>query len=234
MSRKLICASVWIGLAWLPMANGGEPGGKWLDSFGVNEKNLTATGRNDYFILEPGYQLVFEGKEDGAPVQLTITVLADTKKVDGVETRVVEERETSNGKLAEVSRNYFAFDPTAHAVYYFGEDVDMYKDGKIANHDGGWLSGVNGAKYGLMMSGAPRVGDRYFQEVSPRVAMDRAEVVSTNEIVSTPAGIFPHCVKIQETTPLEPKSKEYKYYAPQVGLIQDGGLKLMRHGQTKD
>jgi hypothetical protein len=234
MLRGLIYGSVGIGLLWLSGARAGEPDRKWLDSFGVNEKNLSSTGRNTCFILEPGYQLVFEGKEDGAPVQLTITVLNETKRVDGVETRVVEERETNNGKLAEVSRNYFAFDPTAHDVYYFGEDVDMYKDGKVINHEGGWLSGVKGAKYGMAMSGSPRVGNRYFQEVAPGIAMDRAEVVSTNEIVSTPAGIFVHCVKTEETTPLEPKSREYKYYAPEVGLIQDGDLKLARHGQTKD
>jgi len=234
MIRRLIYAFVGIGLLWLPMVYAGESGLKWLDSFGVNEKNLSPTGRNAYFILEPGYQLVYEGKEDDARVQLTITVLDETKRVDGVETRVVEEREASNGKLAEVSRNYFAFDPVARNIYYFGEDVDMYKDGKVVNHDGRWLSGVKGAKYGLAMSGTPRVGDRYFQEVAPDIAMDRAEVVSTNEIVSTPAGIFVRCVKTEETTPLEPQSKEYKYYAPQVGLIQDGKLKLVRYRQTKD
>jgi hypothetical protein len=234
MLRRLICASVGIGLLWSPIASAGESVAKWLDSFSVNEKNLSPTGRNRYFIAEPGYELVFEGREDGAPAQLTITVLNETKRIDGVETRVVEERETSNGKVVEVSRNYFAFDPTVRSFYYFGEDVDIYKDGKVVNHDGSWHSGVNGAKYGLVMSGVPRVGDRYFQEVAPGIAMDRAEVVSTNEIVSTPAGIFVHCVKTEETTPLEPKSKEYKYYAPQVGLIQDGDLKLVRHGQAED
>ena len=234
MLGKLICASVGLGLLWLPTANAGEPGAKWLDSFGVVEKNLLSTGRNDYFILEPGYQLTFEGKEYSAPVQLTITVLNETKRVDGVDTRVVEERETVNGKLVEVSRNYFALDPTAHDIYYFGEDVDIYKGGKVINHDGSWLSGINGAKYGRAMSGSPRVGERYSQEVAPGVAMDRAETVSTNEIIRTPAGLFGLCVKIEETTPLEPQSKEYKYYAPQVGLIQDGDLKLVKHGQMKD
>ena len=79
MLRRLICASMGFGLLWLPMVHAGEPGAKWLDSFGVNENNLSPTGRNAYFILEPGYQLAFEGKEDGAPVQLTITVLNTTK-----------------------------------------------------------------------------------------------------------------------------------------------------------
>jgi hypothetical protein len=149
-----------------------------------------------------------------------------------VETRVVEEREISEGKPLEVSRNYFAFDPTTRNVYYFGEDVDAYKDGKIVSHGGGWLSGTGGSKYGLAMPGDVRVGERYYQEVAPGTAMDRAEIVSTNETVTTPAGMFRGCVKTEETTPLEPKSKEYKYYAPGIGLVRDADLRLVKHGQV--
>jgi len=35
-------------------------------------------------------------------------------------------------------------------------------------------------------------------------------------------------VKVEETTPLEPGVREYKYYAREVGLVQDGPLKLVR------
>src|SRR5437870_12635827 len=117
--------------------------GDWTSAFLVEPDELLSIGRNPYFILEPGYTLVLEGGGS----QLTITVLNETKKVDGVETRVVEERETKGGKLAEVARNYFAISKRTGDVFYFGEDVDMYKDGKIANHDGTWPSGVGGAKY---------------------------------------------------------------------------------------
>jgi hypothetical protein len=47
-----------------------------------------------------------------------------------------------------------------------------------------------------------------------------------------PAGRFDRCLKTRETTPLE-SGTEYKHYAPGVGLLQDGGLKLVRHGQAK-
>lgn len=53
-------------------------------------EELVSTGRTPYFIREPGYSLVLEGDN----TQLTITVLNETKKIDGVETRIVEERET--------------------------------------------------------------------------------------------------------------------------------------------
>ena len=94
----------------------------------MDKADLASGGSNPYFILEPGYQLVYKSK-DG---DLTITVLNETKVVDGVETRVVEERENEDGRLIEVSRNYFAISRRNNGVFYFGEDVDIYdKNGKV-------------------------------------------------------------------------------------------------------
>jgi hypothetical protein len=200
---------------------------QWTNDFSAEKDALSSTGRNDFFILEPGYQLVLENDKE----RLVITVLNETKKVDGVETRVVEEHETNDGQVVEVSRNYFAISRRTGNVYYFGEDVDIYKNGKVASHDGAWLSGVDGARFGLMMPAVPLVGARYHQEVAPKVAMDRAEIASVTETFKTPAGEFKNCVKTKETTPLEPDVGQ-KYYAPGIGLIQDGGLKLVRHGMS--
>jgi hypothetical protein len=202
--------------------------GSWTAEFAVEKSELSATGRNPYFILEPGYQLVFEGGRE----RLIISVLNETKMVDGVETRVVEERETRDGKLVEISRNYFAISKRTNDVFYFGEDVDIYKDGKVVNHSGAWLSGVNGARFGLMMQGEISLKAKYYQEIAPKVAMDRAEILSLNTTVNTPAGEFRNCLKMEESTPLEPGIKEYKYYAAGVGLVQDGDLKLVRYGKT--
>jgi hypothetical protein len=153
--------------------------------------------------------------------------------VDGVTTRVVEERETKNDKLVEVSRNFFAISKKTNDVYYFGEEVDGHKNGKVVNHEGAWLSGENGAKFGLLMPGTPKVGLKHYQEHAPKAAMDRAEVVSLSESVETPAGKFKDCLKVEETTPLEPGVKEYKYYAPGVGLLRDGSLVLVKYGAEK-
>ncbi len=202
--------------------------GSWMTEFAVEKSELSATGRNPYFIQEPGYQLVFEGGKE----RLVITVLDETKLIDGVETRVVEERETKDGKLVEVSRNYFAISRRTNDVFYFGEDVDIYKNNKVIGHNGAWLAGVNGAKFGLMMPGEARLKAKYYQEIAPKVAMDRAEVVSLRETVKTPAGEFMNCLKVEETTPLEPGVREYKYYAAGVGLVQDGLLKLVRYGKA--
>jgi len=202
----------------------------WSDDFGIDKADLSSTGSNPYFSLEPGYQLYFEGKKGN----LTITVLDETKTIDGVETRVVEERETEDGKLVEVSRNYFAISKKTNSVFYFGEDCDMYNaKGEVAGHEGGWHAGSDGAKAGLMMPGLVLLGARHYQEIAPKAAMDRAEIVSMSETVQVPAGKFENVLKVEESTPLEPTSKEYKLYARGIGLLKDGSLELVRYGFMK-
>jgi hypothetical protein len=71
------------------------------------------------------------------------------------------------------------------------------------------------------------LGSRYFQEFAPGVAMDRAKHVETGLVVDTPAGIFENCIRIVETTPLEPGSESTKIYAPGVGLIVDDVVELV-------
>ena len=199
----------------------------WTSAFRVDPAELGPTGRNPYFVLEPGYVLEFVGPEGS----LEITVLNETRRVDGVETRVVEERETEGGELVEVSRNYFAISGRTNSVYYFGEVVDVYKDGKVVGHEGAWLAGRDGARFGMMMPGDALLGARHYQEVAPGVAMDRAEIVSLTESLTTPAGRFETCLKVLETTPLEPDAREFKLYAPGVGLIQDGSMRLVRRSE---
>ena len=80
-----------------------------------------------------------------------------------------------------MSRNYFAISRRTNSVYYFGEDVDIYKAGKVVSHEGSWISGLGGAHFGLFMPGTPLLHGRYYQELAPRVAMDRAELVSMSE-----------------------------------------------------
>lgn len=195
------------------------------DTFTVDKSKLAHTGRGKYWVLEPGYTLTYKSADKET---LTIRVLPDTKIVDGVTTRIVEEREEKNGALVEISRNFMALDPAPpHAgdIYYFGEETDLYKNGKITGHGGSWLSGVNGARFGLLVPGAPKPGDRAYQEIAPGVAMDRFEVLTIDETITVGGRVFEHCLHLLETTPLE-KDKTNKWYAPGVGLIKDDEFEL--------
>ncbi|HYS25786.1 MAG TPA: hypothetical protein VEP46_09300 [Vicinamibacterales bacterium] len=203
------------------------PRDSWTSEFNVDKADLASTGRNPYFVLEPDYRLILEGGRE----RLVITVLNETRMVDGVETRVVEERETENGKLVEVSRNYYAISRRTNSVFYFGEDVDTYRDGVVNGHEGSWLSGSNGARFGLMMPGEQLLKGRYYQELAPGIAMDRAEIDSVSENVRTPAAAFQQVLKVAESTPLE-VVHEYKYYVKGIGLVQDGSAKLVKYGNA--
>ena len=201
----------------------------WITSFDLENCDFVSSGENSYFILIPGYQVILGGQEDGEEPELVMTVLNETKVVDGIETRVVEEKETEGGNIVEVSRNYFAMcKPTNNAIY-FGEEVDMYEDGKIVSHEGAWLAGENGSKAGMIMPGKAEVGLKYYQEIAPGVAEDRAEIISVNDTLDTPAGTFKQVLKTEETNALKPGEKEFKFYAPGIGLIQDEAIKLVKY-----
>ena len=161
-------------------------------------------------------------------------MLNRTRRIGGILTRAVRERETVNGHILEVSVNYFAIDRRTRNVYYFGEDVNIYKRGRVVSHDGAWMHGVNGAKFGLLMLGTPAVGNEYPQERAPGIAEDQAEVVATNDTLVTPAGTFNDVLRTAETTPLEPGDVAIKRYAPGVGLIQDDFMKLFRTSADDD
>ena len=201
----------------------------WQDEFGAASCKLATTGRNAYFVLVPGHQLVLE--HGGTRMQ--ITVLDQTKVINGVTTRIVEEREWNNGQLQEVSRNYYAICEQTKDVLHFGEDVEVYDNGKFVKTEGTWLAGSNGNRPGLVIAGTPRVNMKYYQEIAPGVTLNRGEVVSLSETCKTAAGTFTNCMKVRGTSGMDSKKLEYKYYAPNVGLVQDESLRLVSYRPAK-
>ena len=228
--RRLCALAAMVAIAASAQSSAPSGPAPWATDFDADPAHLTSVGRNPYFILEPGYYIVLKDHDKN---QVTISVLDETRIVAGVETRVVVERELARGKLVEVSRNFFAIHKVSHDAMYFGEEVDMYKDGKIVNHEGTWLAGVDGAKAGVMMPGEPRVGYRHLQEQAPGVAMDRAEIQSVSETLKTPAGKLSNVLKVEETTELASNELEYKYYAPGIGIVKEESMLLAEHGNRK-
>jgi hypothetical protein len=177
---------------------------------------------------------VLTGEEGKENVRLLVNVTDQTQDINGVVTRVVEEVESHDEQLVEISRNYFAMCEQTNSLFYFGEDTQFYEDGRPV--PGGeaesWHAGVHDAKPGVFMPGIVLLGARYQEETAPDVAMDRGEIVSLNDTVDTPAKTFDDVLRIKETTPLEPGDVEYKFFAAGVGIIQDGTLKLEKAGFT--
>lgn len=200
--------------------------GATMKEFDLSKHTLMTTGRNDFFILETGYRLVL----DGGMTEMQITVLEETRMIGDIETRVVEEREWEEGSLTEVSRNFYAISRETGDVFYFGEEVEKYTQGKMTGHEGAWQAWEHGAMPGMIMPGEPREGMRFFMGMAPQKAMDWAEIVSLDAALRTPVGLHENCLKVREGTQLNPDEEEFKTYARGIGLIRAENMFLVEYG----
>jgi hypothetical protein len=178
---------------------------------------------NPYLPLALLKQDILEGKEGSKELRIERTLKPELRKTfkvgrQKVEVLVMEDGEFESGKLSEITLDYFA-QADDGAVYYMGEDVDEYKDGKVVGHSGAWLYGVQTKLPGLLMPGNPRVGDKFRSEDVPKITTEDNEVISLAETVTVPAGTYQNCLKIKET--LSDGGVEYKYYAKGVGCIRE-------------
>jgi hypothetical protein len=204
------------------------PDPKFTSSFLLENCTFKTRGVNPYFILQPGYRIVLESEEE----KVRITVLDETEVVDGVETRVVEEREwEKDGEeliLDEVSRNFVAICKETNSVVYFGEDV---VDGQGNPLPDGWRAGEKGARPGLLMPGTILLGSRYYQEIAPEnSALDKGQIVKMQDECKIGGRDFEDCVTIHDTTDCDPDEKDPKVYAKGVGLVRDEDLEVVRYG----
>jgi hypothetical protein len=226
-SRMLGLLRLIPGLAVLLMIFADANAQEFQDEFNLSSRKLTDTGEAKYFVLTPGFQIVLAN----ADTTLTLTVLNETKTINNIVTRVVEEKEEQDGAVSEIARNYYAMDSSTGDVFHFGEDIDAYEKGKITGHAGSWMAYKNGSKPGMEMPGAPKVGMKFYQEIAPGVIMDRSEIISLNENLSTKAGQFKGCLKTKDTSKLHADTLEYRLFAAKIGLAQFEDLKLVRYGK---
>lgn len=178
---------------------------------------------NPYFKLPVGKKMIFEKKTDEGLERIEITITGETRKIMGVETLVYLDREFLNGQLIEETKDYLAQDKDGN-VWYFGEDVDNYENGKLKDHAGAWIAGVDGAKPGIWIKARHVVGDEYRQEYYKGKAEDMAKIVAVGLTVTTSVATYKNCTKTYDWTPLDPESKEHKYYCPDAGglvLVED-------------
>lgn len=168
--------------------------------------------------LVPGTVHTYVGATEEGEERIVVEVLHEPKTILGVAATVVRDRVYLDGELVEDTHDWFAQDRSGN-VWYLGEEVRNYEDGVFANADGSWEAGRDGATAGILMGADPRIGDVYQQEHAEGVAEDMARVVSLKKTVSVPAGTYHGCLQTAEWTPLEPGAREFKFYAPGVGLV---------------
>jgi hypothetical protein len=178
----------------------------------------TATGRNRFFPLKPGYQSVRLGKVNRGSRRLAhrrVTTVTDVfKTIEGVKAVAILDQDFDGGQIAEQALDYLAVDRSG-TVRYFGSYTEAYEGGRFVNANDGWLAGVKGAKVGIYMLARPRVGSpAYTQEDQPGSDPTVARVVRSGVRTCVPFKCYTGVLVIEED------GSENKYFAPGVGGIK--------------
>ncbi len=183
---------------------------------------------NRWFPLEPGMQYTTTGKvvsaTEGTSTHTVVhTVTGLTKKIDGVNTLVLWDRDYSDGELVESELAFFA-ETRKGAVWLFGEYPEEYENGKLIGAPSTFISGIDEAQAGIAMPAHPRRNaPAYVQAYAPRVDfLDCGDVLDKGLRVCVPTGCYGDVVVIDEFNPLEPPNAGHqrKFYSQKTGLIK--------------
>ncbi len=186
----------------------------------LNPADFTTKIDNPYLPLRPGSRWAYRATDaEGGKSRVVVTVTHRTKLIaNGIRARVVRDVATEGGKLAEATDDWYAQDRAGN-VWYLGEATTLYKNGRPQSTEGSFEAGVDGAQAGVAMPAHPRVGQHYRQEYYKGHAEDRARVMSLRQMAEAPFGFFRRSLMTAETSPVEPKVLEYKFYARGVGQV---------------
>jgi hypothetical protein len=186
---------------------------------------------NPYLPYHPGSTWTYLSVSPDEKTRIVTTVPLRTRVVQGVTCVVVHDVEsTLDGEVLENTYDWYAQDSVGN-VWYFGEDTTAYEDGK-ASKEGSWEAGVDGAQAGVIMLADPRPGDRYQQEYYEGEAEDHGEVLAVDARYGPVPAEYGDLIVTADTTPLEPKLLERKYYARGIGVAHEetveGGREQVR------
>ncbi len=202
--------------------------------------SVTFTGHsnqitNRYLPITKFHRCVLGGNDQGQHLRIVRVLQNRTKrfkyKGQTVKAAVVKDRvrDVGAGQLIEKTVDYFAQDKAGNA-YYFGEDVNEYRNGHVVSHEGQWRLGRDTKKPGVLMPVHPKVGDSFYAEKVPGIAVERDRVVAAGGTRQIGGHTYRHVIKIREhaTTP-QPAEIEFKNYSRGTGVITEanGGVRLL-------
>jgi hypothetical protein len=178
---------------------------------------------NPYLPLTKFSRCELRGQEEGTRGRVVRRLLDRTKAFEfggsTVRAIVIEDRAFEDGELVERTLDYFA-QADDGTVYYVGEDVDNYRNGKVVNHEGSWMYGRNTSKLGVAMPAGPQVGDRWRFEDVPGITVESDRVVAKLPRVRVGGKTYREVIRVRERSQPQ-KEIEYKLYARGTGLIRE-------------
>ena len=188
----------------------------------LDPANFSIDIDNPYWPMAPGSKWVYsETDTEGTKEDVVVEVTDETKMIsNGIEARVIRDTVSENGVPVEITDDWYAQDKAGN-IWYLGEYVTNYKNGKVVDHGGSFEAGIDGAQPGIAMPANPEPGLSYRQEYYKGEAEDKAAVITVGEErVQVPFGYFDkHVLMTRDLVPTEPKVQELKFYSPNVGPL---------------
>lgn len=166
---------------------------------------------------------------------MVVERLPGTRTVMGIPCAIIRDRVFLDGHIKEDTRDWYAQDDDGN-VWYMGEEVDNYvydEQGNLSsiNHNGSWEAGLDIAGVGSValpghhLPAQPVVGRSFYQEFYVGEAEDMGLTVADGALVTLDSGLaFNDCLQVLDWNPLDPDGLEYKFYAPQLGLVREAAL----------
>lgn len=227
MRRKLsitlvLAAIAAAAAAWIPAGATSAPT-TGIDRTALDPADFVGVIDNPYYPLPVGRVLTYRGVRDGVHQTEHVTVTDRTKVIQGVTATVVTDVARHGSRLLERTTDWFAQD-TLGNVWYLGERTAAYDPDGTVDTSGSWLTGVDGAKAGIIMEADPRVPDAYRQEFLKGEAEDAAWIVDRGGKLQVPYGTVHQILTTLEASVVEPGVYDQKIYAPGLGIVAEHAL----------
>jgi hypothetical protein len=175
---------------------------------------------NPYFGVTGVDHRLYFGRDEGEPLRIEVSLTGRTRPISWkggtTDTVVSQFLETSGRELLEIAVDWFAQDDAGN-VWYFGENVWNYEEGRVANRDGSWTAGTDGPP-GMIMPGDPSLGQRFNPENIPGNVFETVDVQALDATYNLPTGRrLTNVVRLHEM--LDDGTEEFKLYAPRYGNV---------------
>jgi hypothetical protein len=145
-------------------------------------------------------QIVQIGQKEGLPHRTELTLLPGSKTIqwlgEGTNVRALQFVAYLDGRILETAIDYVA-QADGGAVWYFGEDVNNYTDGRVANTEGTWRAGKD-IPPAMIMPAKPQVGNVYRVENTPGVVFEEVKVKAVNQTLEGPRGLVQGVMFVQQ------------------------------------
>jgi hypothetical protein len=178
---------------------------------------------NPLFPIGDLHSAILLGNDEGRSLRIETTLLPGTKTIQwkGKKIKTLASQFVSylDGRIHEVALDWYA-QADDGSVWYFGEDVFNFQDGKVADTQGSWVAGKDGPP-GMIMPAHPQVGAVYRTENIPGRVFEEVTVKAGGLTVDGPRGPVSGAILGQENHLIE-GNYEDKTFAPSYGEFRSG------------